>query len=130
MKKNYVFAALVVAVLTLVGCGAPKTLEQIYSQPQVKQQMDQEMASLQAQMSDLYSNITFEATGNDITFNYYIVPGITAKDVNVNLISSSLDAQKDVYLNEYKTQAGVEDVTITFNYILSDGSTLLSKTIK
>lgn len=130
MKKNFVFAALVVAVFTLVGCGAPKTLEQIYSQPQVKQQMEQEMSRTQAQMSDLYSNITFDVKGNDVTYNYYIVSGITSKDIDANFISNNLESQKNVYLNEYRTQTGIQEVTITFNYILSDGSTLLSKTIQ
>lgn len=118
----------ILVVLTLVcsmflmACGAPKTVEEYYNKPIVREALDAQLEQLAEQNSSIFSKVEMTVTGNDVVYNYYYVGDV---EVNPDLITMS-DATFDQAKKAIEGDCKILPNTITYNYYQEDGTLIKS----
>ena len=102
------------------------TLEDILLQPQNKAQLDSEMEKTKEQYKDYYSDITWDVSGNDLTYTYTYVAGVNPSDSEKEAIEAQdWDATIQSVKDSMKASIGIEPSSITYIYYLNDGTEFL-----
>lgn len=125
MKKRTGLVVLLLLVFTMVfaGCGK-KTLEDIFSTKENKAALQQEVDSAKDMFKDYYTDITFEVTGNDVSYNYYLAEGI---EVDLSAVDTTLlEQQAETFKDNSEKTFKIRPTSVTYNYYDSEGNVLES----
>lgn len=126
MKKRIsaVVIATLLIVATLVGCGQ-KTLESyINSHADAKEEMDASIAETLKSMSDVYSDLYYEVSGNTFTY-YYVFKDKVDSSVNFSSMDGLYKNISYALIDALKEETEIsEPITIEYKFINSDKSEL------
>lgn len=104
------------------------TLESLYANEEIKAEMEKSLADVVAENSEVYSNITFEAKGNDVYYNYYYAEGVEV-DVDV-LKAQDWDTILKDSLSAFDALEGYTAESDTFTYYTFEGEELFTVSSK
>lgn len=121
LSKMLVVLTLVCSMF-LTACGAPKTIEEYYNQPVIRQALDAQLEQLAEQNSTIFSKVEMAVTENDVVYNYYYVGDV---EVDPDLLTMT-DAQFDQAKQAIEGDCKILPNTITYNYYYNDGTLIKS----
>lgn len=102
---------------------ATDTYEYYFSQPEFKSMLDSQLESLVQEYAGTYSDITIEAKGDDLIYNYTYDASINPTDVDKEALetadwSTNIKGVKQSFLGSMSK----EPSSITYNFYLNDGT--------
>lgn len=105
------------------------TLEEYYSQPQIKADLDEQMTSLKETYSDVYSDLGYELDGNTFTYYYKYASQISdANSAAEQLEASFTDEYMQGIIDSVAEECGIEDITLKYIFYNADGSVIFEDT--
>lgn len=105
------------------------TLEEYYSQPQIKADLDEQMTSLKETYNDVYSDLGYELDGNTFTYYYKYASQISnANSAAEQLEASFTDEYMQGIIDSVAEECGIEDITLKYVFYNADGSVIFEDT--
>lgn len=128
-KRLLVLLTAIVMVMSLVACGSKiETLEDYYMRPAYKTALEQELASVQSQYADVYSDISFDVKGNTFSYTYtYAVQIDDVETAKATLEASLPDETMASVVAGLEEESGVTGATVEYTYLNNDGSHIYTK---
>ncbi len=122
-KRLLVLATAIMMVFCLTACGKPSTLEEFYTRPAYKTALDQQIATVQSQMADAYSDISYSVEGNTFSYSYTFATQIPDVEAAKQALREALtDAQLADLAKTIQNESGVTDITLEYFYYNADGT--------
>lgn len=126
--KSMVCAAIMVLTLCVTACGSKTTLEEYFSDPEVKSALDSEYAAL---AQDGIS-IDYEVKGNEFIFTFQYEDSSMIVDGMGDLLNQALDAMGDYFkvsASQFDEAIEAEEgtCTVTVRYTDPDNKVLAEK---
>lgn len=124
-KKIALVLATLMIVLSLVACGKPATVEEYYTQPMVKQELDSQIENMKGQYSNVYSDLGYEVSGNTFTYWFRFAEQIEDVDTASSQLEASItDEMLSGIVSDVESECGVTGITCEYIYYNADGSVL------
>ncbi len=103
-----------------------RTLEDIYSEPAMKQSTDDEINEYLENNLDYFSNITFEVEGNHIIYSYYYAKGLTADAESLEAQAEDMEDSVNTFKDDIEAHQGIRPEMVTYSYYKYDGTLITS----
>lgn len=108
---------------TSTGTSDYSTIEEYYNIPSVRDAYQASIDNLLNTYSNVYSAITFEATGNDVVYTYYYVSNYSDIDTIYNtLTSQDYETMCKTGKQNLANECGITPTSFTYAYYTSDGA--------
>ena len=105
------------------------TIEEYFTLPSIQDAYQTALNNLLNNYSDVYSAITYEATGNDVVYNYYYVPNYLDIDtIYNNLAAQDYETMCKTGKQNLANECGITPTSFTYAYYASDGTCIFSWT--
>ncbi|MBQ8246936.1 MAG: DUF4854 domain-containing protein [Lachnospiraceae bacterium] len=126
MKKRLLaLVAAMVMVLSLVACGAPATVEEYYTQPEIKEALDSQIEQMKGSYTGVYSDLGYEVSGNTFTYWFQFADQIEDADAAAEQLEGSLtDEMLSGIVSDVESECGVTGITCEYIYYNADGSVI------
>ena len=114
-KRNIIWVIVALFVsMALTACGRPKTCEEMFNKPLVKQAMEQQKEQELRSNSNL-SNIEISASGNELEFDFYYAEGIELQP-SMFEADDSIEKQINQLKDDFENDTGIRPETIVFKF--------------
>lgn len=124
MKKRILsLVVCIMIVASFVACGGPKTLESYYGNALAKKLLDASMEQQLEEADGAYTDITYEVTGNKLTYLFYMAEEMEGGDEVKAMLESSLTGALEQTASQIKAESGITDeITLGYIFYNPDGS--------
>ena len=130
MKKVVALLACAMLVVSMAACGTV-TLETFYGNAIAKAALDKECEEQLGQLSDVYSDISYEVVGNKFMYKVTVKGQVELSEADIESLKASHEVQLDSLGPAVKSETGIKDsIEMGYIYYNEDGSVIfeISKT--
>lgn len=126
--KSMVCAAIMALTLCVTACGSKTTLEEYFSDPEVKSALDSEYAA----MAQDGVSIDYEVKGNEFIFTFKYEDSSMIVDGMGDLLGQAIDMMEDYFkvsASQFDEEIGAKEgtCTVTVRYTDPDNKVLAEK---
>lgn len=113
-KKNVFLIAVLMLSMLFIACGKPKTVEDIFNKPMVKQALDKQKENELKNNPEL-SDVQISVSGNELEFDFFYAEGIELKP-SMFEADDSTAKQVEKMKDDFENDTGIRPETIVFKF--------------
>lgn len=113
-KKNVFLIAVLMLSMLFIACGKPKTVEDIFNKPMVKQALDKQKENELKNNPEL-SDVQISVSGNELEFDFFYAEGIELKPSMFDTDDSTAK-QVEKMKDDFENDTGIRPETIVFKF--------------